>query len=86
MAEWEEARNATSAEKSVTSPASVPRTAAVAMVEDRVDMVAVVMAAVLAVMEVDSARRPATPVVATDTCHATALRAKSATTAERSAI
>jgi len=83
----DQARSVTSAEKSVTSPASAPRTAAVAMVEGRVDMVAAAMAAALAVTEVvDSARRLATPAVVTDTCRATAPRARSATTAERSAI
>lgn len=88
MVEWEEARNVTSAEKSATSPASAPKTAVVAMVEGRVDMVvAAAMAAALAVTEVvDNARRLAIPAVATDTCRATAPKARSATTAERSAI
>jgi len=86
VVEWvvEEARNATSAEKSATSPASAPRMAA-AMVEDRVDMVAAMVEDKVDLVVVDNARRLATPAAATDTCRATAPRARSATTVERSA-
>lgn len=75
----EEARSATNAAKSATSPVTALKVALEAMVEE--DMAE--EEAMVAAMEADAHSRLATPAVAMDTCPVTAPRVKSATTVRR---
>lgn len=82
IAAAEAARNATNAVKSVTLPVTVPKVVLEATVEEEEDMVEEDTAAD---MEEVARSRLATPAAAMDTCHATVLRVRNATTVSQQA-